>query len=949
MPRFHSLLVVLGCTLCATCLTTVGDEKDLLRNGSFEAALDQGWTGRSTVPCWRHKTGVGRKESAGVVVDVPAGVDAVQGISFVNQPVAVKEGDEVFFHLWYRADKSLQGGTLRQWLNFRPEREKGERLGRDIRYNTNTSLIRDSQWHELVFRTTVPEGKRFVTAGFGFWWLRGGKIAFDDAALYTRTASHLPSALHKLDCGPADSDVFASFTLLSDKDAFAKGRNPGWDGQVQAFARYYSQNPFRRPDPLAADFCYAKNARLKLELPPGKYGVVVLTGDIGSGWGYNVLGTRTGMTISVAGKALAERPPLRPPEIRDKRILATYRKPDWQPGDYVWDKYVAPSFTQHKILVGHPGGGLVLDFKTCPVNMVAVYGPDKLGVMDAELADLDKARREMFPFTRRDETPVPKAKLAPSEAEKKRGYLVFSRRSSRPVFPTEIPAAGERREIKLFASRGEHESGSLVVHALRDLKGATIRVGELRSETGTVFPQAQIGAHYVRYMDVLVGVTYSCKPRIVQKLASPLDVPAGSNRQFWLVFDVTRNIQPGTYKGHVTVECANAEPAKIPILVRVLPIDLPRRVPDCWYMVSTWNMYEASYLDTPETRWALYRGYVTCLKDHGMDTLFLGTGPWERPTATWDGKTLTDVDTMWFERALNLYRELGFTEDCVFVSRWPYAYLVRDLAKGDEAATAEITKQYLNALERVRKEKFARIAAYHMGAVSDGWPFEKGMERMKPYLDSDVSTYMQNIHLHDTLTWFPYVGLMLYSPHAPNGVRAVANLARNLGKPFGFSNVGFRVRDKTCKSWWRFLWGWWFWRTGAQVQANEHYVFLYTDPYNPFDGRASERASMGFPTPTGISPTISMTWMRDGRDDHRYIALLEQLIEKGLVSGKPDAVRLAKESRDFLHRMEEQIPLEAKAFNFDEDIPGWSTGSFPRACWYVANKIIKLQEALEGR
>ncbi|MBM4046190.1 MAG: hypothetical protein FJ279_13850 [Planctomycetes bacterium] len=942
-PCRHALRLLLVSFWSVTCWTA---ENNLLRNGGFEGEWQKAWKADSTVACWRHVRDGGRGGSAGMVVEVPPNIEAVQGVSFTSETVEVAEGHEVFFRVWYKAEKSLRGGTLLLFLRFQPTAKGAKRLDRDARFAVDTALQRDSEWHDLTFRMTVPAGYRSVVAAFGFWWVRSGKVAFDDAALWTEKPRHLPNALYKLDCGPADSDVFPGFTLLSADEKFGAGKPYGWDGKVAAHARYESQNPFKRPDPLAADLCYAEAATLKFELPAGKYGLALLVGDIGAGWGYSVLGRRTGYRIAVTGKVLAETPPMEWPEVYDKLLFATYRKPDWQPGEDVWDKYVTPCFTQYATTVEHKGGALSIDFRTCPVAMAVVYGPDGLKAMGAELAELDKVRRSMFPFRPFDPTPRPKEKLEPDEAEKARGYVVFSRDSLSPMYPTEAPSRDERREVKLFAAHGEYEAGSPVVGALRDLRGVSVRVGELRSESGAAFPARLIGLNYVRYIDTLVGVTYWPRPRIIQRLEKPLDVPAGTNRQFWLLFNVTKDVAAGTYKGVVTVESANARPVEIPITVRVLPIDLPPRVPDRWHCISTWNMYDAGYVGSEEKAWALYRAYLTCLKEHGQDTLFVGTGPWARPTAKWDGQRVTEVDVSWYEKVLSLYRELGFTENCLYVSWWPYTALVQDLAKGDEAAQAKILPQLLKAYDEVRARKFPEISAYYFAAVSDGWPFEQGMKVMKPYLDAGVTCYMQNIHLEDSLKWFPLVNLLLYSPHAPNGVAEVGALARKLNKPYGFSNVGFRVRDKACWNWWRFLWGWWFWRTGAQVQANEHYVFLYADPYNPFDGRGPERESVAFPTPGGVQPTLFMEWMRDGRDDHRYVALLESLTAKALASGNKEAVETAREAQDFLNRVREGIPLEARAFDFEEEIPGWSRDSFPRHAWFVAEKIMKLQGLL---
>ncbi len=69
-----------------------------------------------------------------------------------------------------------------------------------------------------------------------------------------------------------------------------------------------------------------------------------------------------------------------------------------------------------------------------------------------------------------------------SEVERRRGYLVFQRPITEPVFAETHPLPNERVEqLTAFATPGEFEPVTLSVYPVRDLVDFTVEIGGLRS------------------------------------------------------------------------------------------------------------------------------------------------------------------------------------------------------------------------------------------------------------------------------------------------------------------------------------------------------------------------------------------------------------------------------------------------------------------------------------
>ena len=212
--------------------------------------------------------------------------------------------------------------------------------------------------------------------------------------------------------------------------------------------------------------------------------------------------------------------------------------------------------------------------------------------------------------------------------------------SARMILPHEVCVLGTPADrLAVTAARGEYEPASFVVSALEDIHELSVAVSDLRGDQGAI-PSTQVDVRSVKCWyqagTAWVGVRQDKSRRILTpelllhddtlvkvddekqenyvKLAFPdgqryewisdpaevagarslpiekfpvrdspvllpLDIPAKTNKQFWLTVHVPEDAAPGTYRGTVTLSTPEETLHTLPLVVDVLPFDL---LPPCY-------------------------------------------------------------------------------------------------------------------------------------------------------------------------------------------------------------------------------------------------------------------------------------------------------------------------------------------------------------------------------
>jgi hypothetical protein len=156
-------------------------------------------------------------------------------------------------------------------------------------------------------------------------------------------------------------------------------------------------------------------------------------------------------------------------------------------------------------------------------------------------------------------------------------------------------AAGNQREIALWAARGEYESFQAVVHAPEGgLKNVNVTISDLTGERGRISKTnlTLYREHYIQimrgspdrggtnrplgpgwYPDALIPFTASGSGAL---RATPFDLAQSSNQPIWIDVFVGRETLPGRYSGTVTVTSDEGK-AAVSVIVNVWNFALPLR------------------------------------------------------------------------------------------------------------------------------------------------------------------------------------------------------------------------------------------------------------------------------------------------------------------------------------------------------------------------------------
>lgn len=154
-------------------------------------------------------------------------------------------------------------------------------------------------------------------------------------------------------------------------------------------------------------------------------------------------------------------------------------------------------------------------------------------------------------------------------------------------------APGNRREIELWAARGEYESFQVIVHAPPGgLNNVNVAISDLEGESGRI-TKASLTLYREHYVQVRHGspdrggtnrplgpgwypdalIPFNAKGRALK--ATPFDVAQSSNQPVWIDVFVERETLPGKYSGTVTVTSDQGK-ATVSLALNVWNFELPR-------------------------------------------------------------------------------------------------------------------------------------------------------------------------------------------------------------------------------------------------------------------------------------------------------------------------------------------------------------------------------------
>lgn len=687
--------------------------------------------------------------------------------------------------------------------------------------------------------------------------------------------------------------------------------------------------------------CSAADAPLRLDVTPGRHGILVFGAPTGNGFSWD-----KGLMFKVNGREHTLLAPRSKEEVR--RVALGGETWDYRPGSCVWEELVRePYYPPMQIVYENAEQGR-LDLEFPPylaLHALFVFPEKEREAACQELGRFNFLMAESWdvshPWIRasyaartgdghpymglhaemqQPETiPGRLRALKLTAPDQQRGFVPFQRGLTEPVYPDTIPTFEETSKVELrcFAAPGQRECVTVGLLPLKHVADLSIAVNDLTSSNKSIVSRKHIDVRIGRFHqktmqfghhnhDYNYGEHYLIR-------RPHFDLHPGCARRVYVDISVPAETAPGTYQGRLSI--TGKEVVSIPIVVEVLPLRLEESPV---YFASSFNdsrlkdygfnTFSTSYDE------ALRHGYKGFLANCGYGGIAV------------KGKTLHWSHFAGNEAVLQPLIEAGRD------GRGP-----RGFFGGPAPGTHSNPKAAI-----VANEFFASMRAKFPRIDLPG--------RTTPVFHLGRSAGLQ----------YPHEWIWLAAPPR-NGTPEALEAARKSGEEFWFID-GLRHAKEHAG---RFTFGFWLWRLGATgrfttLEAHLQYgggTARATYPWEPYFTLLDvttcnvDRALKDSLEEGVVNPCRDLLLLRAGIDDYRYLHTLDSQLAR-VSKLRPDAPALAVAAK-FRAELFADLSLdlltyyEARAGAYGEnwfplaDNP-WTGAKFARTRRQIAEHILAL-------
>jgi len=682
--------------------------------------------------------------------------------------------------------------------------------------------------------------------------------------------------LHAFDFGKSAGPVMEGFTQITPSTRYSKGRGYG----LRA-AKIWRTFDVLQPDPLYQDFICIESGGLSVDVPDGKYRVIVNYDNPSGFWGeYQVYRKRS---ILAEGR----------PVVTDTMDFAAFKKKYYRfwdvedlPGDNTFDKYQKAYYRERSFDVEVSDGRLDIGFKganwACSVSSVIVFPMSKIEAGRRFLKYVEDKRRFHFDNYFKRITHAPTGdKLEPSAADKTRRYVTFVRDYMEDVYYNDTPLKSELgKPVTGRGFAGLHEPLTFSVLPLGDLGGTTASVTDLSGPAGTI-PSRDVDIAYVSYRlsrVTMAGSVYTIKPRLLTS-GPTVDMPKGLTRRFWLTVRIPAGSEAGAYRGKVMIKPSVGGASEIPIqfIVRKGSLDAVDIPAGPWSHTIRTPWYETDP-DASAHNDMMVRKSLAKLRAYGF-TSFSGL-----PIVTYkgfkDGKPLLDFSVG--DAQMKAARQAGFAMPVVTYCRFGGLGLYyRDLEQMKTAGFSDYSA-FIKAIFRAvqdHAEKNNWLDVYwNLGdepigddltrSIANASAYKKAFPKGPPYFTAassfsgsrtDDPHFILSKNLH-VANW---------NGHDEDSV----NLIRRSGGNWAFYNGSNR-----------WTYGVYMYKAAKQFdmkfRLSWHWNCAAGDPYYALDCREDDYAWCNSSPAGDLVPSVRFERLREGLDDYRRMLTLARLSQE---------------------------------------------------------------------
>jgi hypothetical protein len=532
-------------------------------------------------------------------------------------------------------------------------------------------------------------------------------------------------------------------------------------------------------------------------------------------------------------------------------------------------------------------------------------------------------------------------------AERQQGYAVFAADYTEPMTRAFVPArAAIGKPLTAFATPGEFEPTTFCLTACQDLGEVTLEL------SGFVADKAR---HTIARQNVKVGIVRCWPQRAVdrggkgeyqivpERIEAPTGrmarVAAGQVRQWWLTVRVPPDTPAGRYRMWLTLRPEKAPPTLIEWRLLVLPFPLVRPPAQHW---GTWweSFPPVGGLRGPERRGRntaaeearLVQADLADYRDHGFDLAIFNYyfGVKESP----EGSFTYDISKL--VKDLDYWKTLGTDTPVAIGCEYTFRNLEYALADPGQKhipgtfslkARAAIVGLVRHIRDEAQRRGWPKLYFYPIDEPGNN----KTENRMR--FAENVLDLVHEVPGCETATTVGASDVQRLGDRVDVRIYAYGSYSRRKvleetrqGHPFWYYENGMFYGHSTVAS--RGLTGFEFLRSGAEVATAWGFDCTTANPDNDFDGGHKDW-NVIFPGVDAPTPTIYWELCREGVDDCRYVATLQQHIRWARERGPSEAARRAE-------RVLEPL-LDPEAAPIRQPL------AFQRYRWRIAREILALQ------
>jgi len=516
--------------------------------------------------------------------------------------------------------------------------------------------------------------------------------------------------------------------------------------------------------------------------------------------------------------------------------------------------------------------------------------------------------------------------------------------SSIKVLPDNTFLSGRiGEELSVTAARGEYEPGSFVVSAREKVTGVRVAKTDLRGHGG-VIPAANVDVKVIKCWyqagtawvgvrqdkskkiltpelllndDGLVRVDFEKQENYLRlhfpdgdrevwisdptevrgakamgvdafpvsdsPVLLPLDIPAGTNKQFWVTVHVPGDAKSGEYAGTISLSTPEGAVADLTLRVRVLPFDLlppyytssmdyhGRLDPNGKGTISSWTKSRLQFRN--ELANMVAHGLRNC-QHYNIGKEILGEVLKIRAEVGMDNRTLYLKNTI----------PLGNSTD-------PAAL---EAIKRDVKDILDFVKDYgtetvyFYGMDEQRGEVLtSQRPAWNAVREARGRIFVAGYEE-----NVDLMGDLQDMHVRA-------------GPPSREEVEKWHALGHKI---FCYANPQTGVENPMV---YRRNFGLLLWKYDYDGAATNAYQHTFGATWNDFDHNTYRAHTIAYPTVDGVIDTLAWEGYREGVDDVRYVTTLQEAIAKAAKSGRAGVRQKATSAQEFLDRLKAGTEIEA--------------------------------------